>query len=54
MSEERKKILQMLADGKITAEEADRLLAAVDNQSSSGAAVSIATTSKKQIGRAHV
>ena len=29
MSEERKKILEMLSEGKITAEEADRLLSAV-------------------------
>ena len=31
MSDERKQILQMLADGKITADEADRLLAALES-----------------------
>lgn len=33
MSEQRKKILDMLADGKITSDEADRLLDAVENVS---------------------
>lgn len=32
MSEQRKKILQMLAEGKISADEADRLLAALGSQ----------------------
>jgi hypothetical protein len=32
MSEERKKILEMLAEGKITAEEADRLLTAISGE----------------------
>jgi hypothetical protein len=32
MSEERKKILEMLAEGKITAEEADRLLTAISGR----------------------
>jgi 2,3-bisphosphoglycerate-independent phosphoglycerate mutase len=32
MSEERRKILDMLAEGKITAEEADRLIAALDRE----------------------
>jgi uncharacterized protein YpuA (DUF1002 family) len=32
MSEERKRILEMLAEGKITAEEADRLLAAMSGE----------------------
>jgi hypothetical protein len=33
MNEERKKVLEMLADGKITADEAERLLDALENKS---------------------
>ena len=40
MSEERKRVLQMLAESKITAEEADRLLGAMDG----GAAPASTTT----------
>ena len=32
MSEERKKILEMLAEGKITADEAEKLISAISNQ----------------------
>ncbi len=47
MSDERKKILQMLADGKITADEADRLLTALENRTSSTAeAESVIVTRK--------
>ncbi|HEX3742957.1 MAG TPA: hypothetical protein VHW09_03480 [Bryobacteraceae bacterium] len=38
MNEDRRKILEMLASGKITAEEADRLLAALDRSRSDAAA----------------
>lgn len=38
MSEERTRILKMLADGKITAEEAERLLDAVDSRGAAQAA----------------
>jgi len=36
MSEQRKQILQMLAEGKISAEDADRLLAALANNTETG------------------
>jgi polyhydroxyalkanoate synthesis regulator phasin len=36
MNEERKKILDMLAEGKITADEADRLLSAISKNTQSG------------------
>ena len=36
MSDEKRKILDMLAQGKITAEEAEKLLAALDSPESSG------------------
>ena len=38
MNEDRRKILEMLATGKITAEEADRLLAAMEKEPSDSAA----------------
>ena len=38
MSEERKKILEMLAEGKITADEADRLLTAISREKENSAA----------------
>ena len=40
MSEHRRQILQMLAEGKITADEAERLIAAAEQPSSSGASQS--------------
>src|SRR5262245_10113683 len=42
MNENRKQILDMLAAGRITAEEAERLLAALDPESSSGASAQAA------------
>lgn len=38
MSENRKQILDMLAQGKITADEADKLIAALGNEGNNGAA----------------
>ena len=43
MNEHRRQILQMLAEGKISAEEAERLLAAVETPSSGGNAAPSAT-----------
>lgn len=43
MNEHRRQILQMLAEGKISAEEAERLLAAAESLSASGAAPSANT-----------
>src|SRR4051812_31704528 len=47
MNEERRQILQMLAEGKITADEAERLLTAVEGPSFS----SEATPGRRQGGR---
>ena len=47
MSDERKKILQMLADGKITADEADRLLTALGNREPSTAVADNVTVTQK-------
>ena len=38
MKDERRQILQMLADGKINADEAERLLTALEGDGGSGAA----------------
>src|SRR5579864_2227307 len=38
MSENRRQILQMLADGKVTADEAERLIAALEKESASAQA----------------
>ena len=46
MNEERRRILEMLSTGKITTEEADRLLAALGNQQMGGSA---ATTSESAV-----
>ena len=40
MSENRRQILEMLSQGKITADEAERLIAAVEKEAPSGAAAS--------------
>jgi hypothetical protein len=44
MNENRKRILEMLAAGQITADEADRLLAALDKEASPAAAGSASTS----------
>jgi membrane peptidoglycan carboxypeptidase len=49
MNEERKKILEMLADGKITADEADRLLTAISQNSESGPAETAKTSLPKYL-----
>ncbi len=41
MSEDRRQILQMLADGKITADEAERLLAAMEGPAQAGSLVGV-------------
>jgi hypothetical protein len=41
MSEERRRVLQMLSENKITAEEAERLLAAMDSPSSASAGAEV-------------
>ena len=41
MNEERKKVLQMLAEGKISADEAERLLEALENRSSESSTATI-------------
>src|SRR5215467_10155881 len=46
MNEERRRILEMLSAGKITTEEADRLLAALGSQQVSGLATSCETVAK--------
>ena len=46
MNEHRREILDMLATGKITSDEADRLLAALDKGQSLGAAPAADTSSK--------
>ncbi len=48
MSEERKKILEMLADGKINVSEAEKLLEAITDKSSQGSNAGIIGTDKKQ------
>lgn len=45
MSEERKRILKMLAEGKITADEAESLLSAIENQEATPAPEAVKTTS---------
>jgi hypothetical protein len=47
MSEDRARILNMLADGKISAEEAERLLDALESRQASGAAASVAPSAIK-------
>jgi len=47
MSDERKKILEMLSGGKITADEAERLLTALDNRASSTADTECITVTRK-------
>jgi hypothetical protein len=43
MSEERRKILEMLSEGKITAQEADRLLDALEGTPTTAASTAVAT-----------
>jgi len=49
MNENRRQILEMLAAGKITADEAERLLAALDPAGSSGEFGGSASTGKGQV-----
>ncbi len=49
MNEERKKILEMLADGKITADEADRLLTAISQNSQNSTAETSRTSLPKYL-----
>ncbi len=48
MSEERKKILKMLAEGKITAEEADRLLSALRESDTRGRFLKVRVTDRNK------
>lgn len=48
MSEERKKILKMLAEGKITTEEADRLLAALRESDTRGRFLKVRVTDRNK------
>jgi hypothetical protein len=50
MNENRKQILEMLAAGKITADEAERLLAALESEPSPGAPVSSNSSGAKTTG----
>ena len=45
MTEERRQILEMLANGKINADEADRLIGALNGKAVSSTAISTATAS---------
>lgn len=51
MSEDRKKILQMLADGAISADEAERLIAALEKAPGNGNGNAVARTGKPKFLR---